>query len=713
MYFSYGLQVNAGRGTGGLLRHAEAGTRLVKRTGPCYDCAMQAPDKAATPTSDPAQPSQPQQAASTSRGITMRAVLIGLPLMLANALWITVVEVRWYTLDGTSLPLFITPVFFLFLLCVANFGLRRLSPRKCLDQGELLTVYVMLVIGSVAASHDLYQNLFGAIAHADRFATPESRYESVFFDYLKPLSFLLVRDETAIKGFYQGGVTWYRPEYLVPFLLPLLWWGLFISVLIGMCLCINILIRRAWTDNEKLAFPIVQLPMAMTNPDRAATPFWRSRMMWAGFALAATIDFINGMHYLVPSWPYLEQVKQYDIGRFFTQRPWSAVGYTPISMYPFAIGLAYFLPLDLAFSCWFFYVARKAFQIVGATAGWDAPSNVGFPFFEQQSSGAWIALGGVVIWSLRAQFRDAWRIAFGRRDVKLLQHTPAMAESDRNLYRAAFLGLAAGTLFLCWFSWRLQMTFWVAAAFFGLFFLLAIAITRVRAEFGTPHEIYFVSPRTVLVTLFGVNVIGAQNLTALSVLYWFNRGYRCHPMPNQLEAFKMAEGGRMQRGRLIALIIVITIVATLMAYWANLYVTFNEGATGKAVGFKRWVGSESYDRLNGWLQTPTKPDRTQIGYVIGGAIVVLGLRVMRGAFLWWPFHPAGYALAVSYAMDYFWFAFFISWLIKLIIVRFGGMRAHNGGIPFFLGLVLGDYVAGSIWGLYGPINGLQSYKIYI
>jgi hypothetical protein len=93
--------------------------------------------------------------------------------------------------------------------------------------------------------------------------------------------------------------------------------------------------------------------------------------------------------------------------------------------------------------------------------------------------------------------------------------------------------------------------------------------------------------------------------------------------------------------------------------------------------------------------------------------MVLGLRVLRGAFIWWPFHPAGYALAVSYAMDYFWFAFFVSWFIKLLIVRFGGMKAHNAGVPFFLGLILGDYVTGSLWAIYGPLNGLQTYKIYI
>ena len=51
--------------------------------------------------------------------------------------------------------------------------------------------------------------------------------------------------------------------------------------------------------------------------------------------------------------------------------------------------------------------------------------------------------------------------------------------------------------------------------------------------------------------------------------------------------------------------------------------------------------------------------------------------------------------------------------MKALIVRFGGMKAHNTGVPFFLGLILGDYVFGSIWALIGPLNGMQTYKIYI
>lgn len=681
------------------------------------------------PVSRPAAPATPDPVASTSpdraeaaatRGVTLRSVLLGLLLTVPNTFWITVVEVRWYTLDGTSLPLFITPIFFLFWLVVLNLAVRRLfpraAPRLTFSQPELLTVYIVLVVGTLLAGHDMFQNLFGAIAHADRFATPENHWKDQFFAFLP--SFWLVRDPTAIKGYYQGSVSPYDPRYWRPFVGPLFWWGLFIGTLIGICLCLNILIRTQWSDHERLAFPIVQLPMAMTEPKdgRAGTQgagLLSSRAMWAGFLLAAAIDSINGLHYLFPSWPYLEMVKLYNVGQFVTAPPWNAIGGTNISMYPFAIGLAFFVPLDLSFSCWFFFVARKLFQVFGAVAGLNAPGSGGgnFPYFEQQASGAWIAWGLTILWALRGQFRRTWSIAFRRE--RAAERIGTVSRSQARQYRGAYVGLGLGALSLAYFTGRIGLTPWVAVLFFCLYFLLALTITRVRAELGTPHEIYFVNPRLILVTLFGSQVIGAPSLTALSVMYWFNRGYRCHPMPNQLEAMKMAESARIRQSAILWVLVIAFLWGTLVAYWANLHVTFTEGATAKAAGFKDWVGNESYGRLHGWLQTPARVNATQLSYVAGGFLLVLFLRVMRGTFLWWPFHPAGYALAVSYAMDYFWFCFFIAWVAKSLLVRFGGMKAHNAAIPFFLGLILGDYVMGSFWALYGPLQHLRTYKIYI
>ncbi len=667
--------------------------------------AIPEPPAQSTISKSEASPASPLSPPVRNRGITARAILFALALMPINAYWITIMEVRWYTLDGSCLPLFISPVYFLFWITFINRIVRRILPNLAFDQGELLCIYVMLVIATALAGHDLTQNLFGTIGSAYRFATPENKWKTLFFPYLDHQLFLIVHNKTALKGFYQGGVSPWHREYAGPFIGPLMWWAAFLGVLVGVCLCLNILIRNVWTAHEKLAFPIIQLPMAMTSPETSHHPFWRNKLMWGGFALAAVIDIINGIYVLNPQVPNLP-VKFYNVMSFLTTRPWSAVGSVDIRVYPFAVGLAYFMPLDLSFSCWFFFVSRLLFQVLGAYFGWDAPSNVGFPFFQQQSSGAFIALGFVVIWSLKGQLKSAWRTAFGS-----LADAPEPAERQR--YRGAFAGLVAGFVFLTYFCWRIGMTPWVSLLFFGIYFLFAITITRVRAEFGTPHEIYFVNPRTVLVTIFGSSTLGGQNLTALSTMYWFNRGYRNHPMPNQLEAFKMGENGRMQTNRLIGVLLLSTFAGMLATDWANLQVTFNSGATSKALGFKSWVGFEAYGQLGTWLQSSVKPNATQWGYLIGGALMVIFLRVMRGAFLWWPFHPAGYALAVSYAMDYFWFAVFVSWLLKLLIVRFGGMRAYNAAIPFFLGLILGDYVTGALWAIYGPINHVICYKIYI
>ena len=107
-----------------------------------------------------APPSAPESGSETPRagdrgGVSFRAVLIGLLLIPVTVYWITLTEVRWYTLDGTSLPLFIQPVFFLFLLCLVNLVVSRVRRRPLFQQGELLVIYIMTALACSFAGHDL------------------------------------------------------------------------------------------------------------------------------------------------------------------------------------------------------------------------------------------------------------------------------------------------------------------------------------------------------------------------------------------------------------------------------------------------------------------------------------------------------------------------------------------------------------------------------
>lgn len=640
-------------------------------------------------------------------GVTPLAVLIGLILIPINNLWITIIEVRWYALDGTCLPIFITPIFMLFLICLGNLAIRRIAPRLALRRGELLTIYIMIVMAATLASHDLIQNLFGTLGHPHYMANDANQYEKLFWRYLP--SNMFVTDKLALRGFYAGGIDHpFTYEIMRFWVMPLAIWGALVLVMITMMLCINILIRKQWTENEKLVFPLVQLPMAMTSED-AGRKFYANKLMWAGFGIAFLIGLINGLHVLYPSMPQLTGIKQFSLGQFFPDRPWNAVNRLRdfnISMYPFAIGLAYFIPLDLSFSCWFFYVARKLWQVVGAVMGWDGAGTSGFPFWDAQSSGAWLALSVVIVMAALPHLKSVWKQAFAS------EGTPEeMAEGS--LYRKALYVLALGFVALLFLSRYMGLPVYYAILFFALYFLISIGITRVRAELGTPHEIYFVNPQQIMVGLLGFNTIGIANMTVLQSMYWFNRCYRSHPMPNQLESMKMAEGTAIKIRPLIFALMLATVVGLVTAYWANLHVTYAAGAQAKCLGFKWWVGAESFDHLTQGIKNQPKTDLVWMAHVLLGAVIVLGLNLMRGAFVNWPFHPAGYALAISFAMDYFWFAFFVAWLIKLIIIRYGGMKLHNTFVPFFLGLVLGDFFIGSVWAIVGPVIHQQAYKIFI
>ena len=644
-----------------------------------------------------------QEKVEVRQGISLRAVLLGFVLLFVNAYWVTLIEVKWYGLDGSSLPLFVTPIFLLLCVVALNSVIARLFPRLRLNSGELTVIYVMTVISCVLASHDMLQNLFGSIAHVqhNEMLHPDNGWKDKFVGYIPQWLFLW--DPQTVKSFYDGG-NFYTLHNLTVWGPPLLAWAGFIIALLVIFVCVDLLLRKPWAEHERLVFPIIQLPLAMTDESGS---FWRSKAMWAGFTVAALITGLNGLHLLVPEVPMIAPfIKQYHLTEGLSNRPWSAISNLTMTAYPFAIGLAFFMPLDLSFSCWFFYIARCLLLVLCTAIGLDSAGGEGWPYtwFSQHGMGAMLTFGILILWSVPRQVKYAWKAAFHG----------GQADKDGQNYRWAFIGIGISLIVIFAYFWRMGLTMYWAVAFFSVYFIIALALTRIRAEVGASHEIYFINPQRFLFELFGSSgLIQPRDMTIMQSMYWFNRAYRAHPMPNQLEALQLGASRGINPSKMAALLIIVGIVAIFVVFWMNLHITYAYGAAAKATGFKSWVGEESFGRLNTWLSSSTQPNPSRWFNMIGSGIIVVVLSVMRRSFVWWPFHPAGYTLAVSSAVDYFWFPFFISWLIKLMLTRYGGTRGYQLGASFALGLILGDYTIGSLWAIIGPLMGIPTYKLFI
>ncbi|MEE2910509.1 MAG: DUF6785 family protein [Candidatus Poribacteria bacterium] len=631
---------------------------------------------------------------STSSTNNWRPFLLGVILLPFEVYWVTIAEMK-YGSQATALPLFIYPVFILFCLVILNHGLLTFCNWRLLTIADLLTVYAMLVIGTSISAYGMLQDLFAVVVHPYRFSTVENEWQDLFFHYIPP--HFTVSNPKILIGYYEGESSFYQLEHIRSWLYPIITWISFTLVLLTIMHCLNTILRRQWIQDEKLSFPIIQLPLNLVQPSN----FFSAHFLWLGFTTVAVFDILSGLNIMFPSVPHLH-LKLHDIQQYFIEKPWNAMGRTRISFYPFMIGIGFFLPLDLSFSCWFFFLLRKLSRILSTYLGLN--QIPGFPFFHQQSAGAWVCLATIAFWLTRKHLALVLRVA--------VSPSSQIDEAEPMRYRLALIGLIVGGLFLLVFGGLAGISVWATITFFSIYFTIAVAVTRLRAEFGAPHGI-FNHPLEMMVTVFGSKCWGADELTSMTFFFWFNRGYRPHPMPNQFEALKIAEAARIKNNQILWAMIVAGIISLVCAFWVNLDMMYRDGATSKVTGFRLWVGNGAMNQLSSWLQNPITSEWQQIGFISFGAFFTFILFWFRILFFWWPLHPAGYSLAVSFAIDYFWCPFFISWLLKTIVLKTVGVKGYQRVVPFFFGLILGDFVAGALWMIVGMVADVPVYHIFI
>lgn len=649
----------------------------------------------ASPQRHTKQVSAPPQASSWR--LRARAPITATLLSIPNAYWIVQIEkVR----DGpypTTISLLMNALLWLTLLLVANALLGRLRPHWRFTPPELLLIYTMLSVASAMAGHDFTPVLVQMIAHPTYYVCEGVLPPSVS-DALP--SALIVQDYEALRPYFIGNSTLYRWEHLAAWLAPVAVWLVFIALLWWTMLCLVSLVRRQWMDSERLAFPLVELPLQMVPPTGA---LWRTRLFWSGFAVAGGINLLNGLHYWFPSIPEIP-VKHQDIAIYFPDRPWNAVGWLPISFYPFVMGIAYLMPTDLAFSIWFFYLFWKAQLVLTAWMGWDITPE--FPYIREQGIGAYLGIGLFLLMGSRGLVQQLVRHLRDPAQSELRDSGEALS------YRAAVWGLLAGLAGLAGFFWLFGLRGYVALLAVMLYLLMALVITRIRAEFGSPvHDQHFSGPDHVFTRLTGTQGYAPQELGTLNFFYWFNRAYRSHPMPFALEGLKLAQRVGASFTAYWLWMLWAGLWGALLAFWAYLHNAYRYGA-GAEFFQGQLFGTEAYNRLANWLALPSEAHRGAQGAIALGFAVAWSLMWLRTRLTSFPFHPIGFAISGSWAMNLVWLPIAITWLIKLFIVRYGGLSLYRQLLPFFLGLILGEALVGMGWSLIGVAFNIPAYSFW-
>jgi hypothetical protein len=639
--------------------------------------------------------------------LSPRAIVVGLVCVAITCVVVCYAELVVGKIQIGFLQLPPVVVGMLVLLLAAQALLGRLRGSWRLRPHELFTVFVMMLLASMVSSRGLLEKLIPLLIVPNYYAG-DNGWQRLFFTHIP--RWLVPWDPegppkqlTALR-FYEA----LRAGEAIPWqawIVPLLAWSVFVALMFGAFLCMAVLLRRQWVDNEKLSFPLVQLPLEMVR-DGGGEAFGRSGVQgrggfmrdprtWMGFALPALVFGFNGLHQWYPSIP--EFTVDFDLNALAVEPPWNAMLYFHAFLSFAAIGFFFLLPTDLLFSLWFFFLLTKVADVWARSLGYEPevmPMYGERLFLGYQIIGCYAVIAFYTFWTARPHLRRVWRAATAR------LRAPAGDEDEVLSYRAAFWGLFACLLLSAGWLALTGMSYWLALFELAvLLFLIALVMARSTAESGMLMTETCFRPVDIYRMAADVRSLGPANLTSMAFLdaAWL-RDQRGLILTGFLDAMKGADGVRIRRRSLLGVFVLAIIVAIAVAGYLHIALPYRLGAVQMYSyvyhGNPLWAFNDATTVLNGG-RGPL-PWWAPVNFVIG-VIATVGIAVARARLMWFPLHPLGYALCGSWTMMVFWFPCLVAWLLKGLILRYGGMPLFARARPFFLGMVLGEFTMAVLW----------------
>ncbi|RMD76523.1 MAG: hypothetical protein D6820_12545 [Lentisphaerae bacterium] len=491
------------------------------------------------------------------------------------------------------------------------------------------------------------------------------------------------------------------------------WWPTFrfwLPLIIAFLLIqfgMGFMVHKQWAEHEQLAYPLASFTrLLLDDGTTKGSSMFSKRSFLIGAGVVFTIHVYNFLHHLMPDYLVAFPLV-FDISPLVEHLPLRGPTYQigSIHIYFTAIAIAYFLASDVALAlglsriayCFFLWLLSQLcinlYQGEGAI--WTQPSR-------QLSAGAYVGAFLMLLYTGRHYYWNLLRRAFG---LKSREEIPDYA------IHGSRLALVAALFFCGWLCWQTGLPLVVAAFYLLMMILMYTVISRIVAETG----LFFIQT-AFLPGCFVIAILGNQALSPemIAVLTLTTSMFSTYPreslMPFLVNSLKLVADQKHHLVRsgswaLITMLVVLAITLPWTVYHQYRFgINFTDHANKRlpklapdatlyVLNKQKSQGSLQESRELSIRQrlTKIKPAyRPAFLAMLSGLVLFTAVAILRLHFPGWPIHPVIFLVWVPWAPGNFAWSFLIGWLIKVLVIRFGGMKTCHNLQPLMLGLVAGE-----------------------
>jgi len=588
---------------------------------------------------------------------------------------------------------------------------------KPLNRAELMSTMAALMVTAGIATFGLTDQLIPLIPapYNAEWNTPQRGWDKRIHPYLNEN--LYITDEKVIRDFREGftadrpaddasnseWVAYYKDvTQRIPWgmwLKPISLWMVFIGGCYLLFFSLSYSVLHYWSRREKLIFPLAKLPEALL-PDDARNqwfpPIFRSPLFWLGFGISVMVLGYNAA--AVANWIPLQKIhlgmNSFGVDAVVKNSFFAGLGGRSGMKFLIiftAIGISFLLPLEISFSVWFYFLFGRFLIMTLCRLGYgqnydDFPTEWIWTLNPMTALGA----GGILLFSAVGLYRCV------REYLHLSRRAP---KNKRLALLLPVIMLAVSiTIVTMWIAWNNVPIYW--ALLFTMFItLITLGLMRIVAEGGVfwfqAHASFF-----HLYKMFGLGKILSPTIVGpllpiYSVLFLDVKTFMA---PNVLNAAKMHEDVGGSRIKFHLNVVISIVVAVVISMFHSLVLAYSRGAQE----MNNWFyssGPRSFieQAARTTTRSPTFEPAIVSWFTLGAIWVGLSM-FLRTTLFWFP-HPIGFIMMINPLMNELWFSFFIGWVFKKIIVKYGGKTTFDHVRQVMIGLIIGELMIIFICGM--------------